>query len=902
LELSRGCSLSSDNSSIKRTQATGDEVRELFLRFFEGKGHKVISSSPLIPYGDPSLLLTTAGMVQFKPYFLGEATPPNPRLASCQKCFRTTDIDSVGGAKHLTFFEMLGNFSVGDYFKAEAIEWAWEFLTCRICLPPQRLWVTIFPEDDESHKRWQEMGLPAERIKPSQENFWGPAGDWGPCGPCSEIHYDFGEEFGCGKYDCGPDCNCPRFLEIWNLVFTQYNQDKEGKRIRLPRPNIDTGMGLERTVAVMQGKLSVFDTDLFTPIIGQVSQLAGLTYGQDEVADRAIRIIAEHSRGITFLIADRVIPSNEGRGYILRRVLRRALLFGRRLELEQPFLVQVAESVIATMGHVYPELIASRDFILKVINLEEERFGQTLNAGLNWLGRMMEQAKVKGGKISGEEVFLLYDTYGFPKELAIEVASEEGLAVDLEGFEQQMEQQRERARAAQRFGSKERWTTHTFASLAVLPTDFVGYEQTSCQGKIVALVVEGYLQEEALAGQQVEVLLDRTPFYAEKGGQVADRGKIRGKHGVIVVAEAVWASPSFIVHQGEVSEGKIHFGEEVTAQVDNEQRLDIARNHTATHLLQAALRKVLGEHVYQAGSLVTPERLRFDFTHLGPIPKSQLIHIQHLVNEKVRQNLAVTTTTTTTYTEAVAKGALAIFGEKYGEVVRVVEIGDPPFSIELCGGTHLSSTGEIGLFHIISEGSIGAGERRIEATTGRGAEALLEQHLAVLDRVAQKLEASPQEVPGRVEALVVELDKEHKQVLVLERKLASKEAESLLSEARVIDGVNILSARTLATSVETMREIGDQLKERLGSGVIVLGSILSDKPHFVAMVTPDLVARGFHAAEIARQVAKATGGGGGGRPELGQGSGRDKAKLDEVLAQVYHLCPTFSRNAKSTKS
>jgi len=873
---------------VSMVPVTGDEIRKAFLRFFEGKGHTVLSSSPLIPQGDPTMLLTTAGMVQIKPYFLGLATPPNPRLASCQKCFRTTDIESVGDTKHLTFFEMLGNFSVGDYFKREAINWAWEFVTQWLKLPPERLWITIFLDDEEAFKYWQEVGVPAERIVRfgEKDNFWGPAGDSGPCGPCSEIIYDFGEEFGCGKPECGPGCDCPRFSEVWNLVFTQYNQDKEGRRTPLPKPNIDTGMGLERIAAVMQGKVSVYETDLFTPIVARVAELTGKQYGQEETVGRAIRIVAEHARGIPFLIADGVIPSNEGRGYVLRRILRRASLFGRKLGLEKPFLAEVATTVIIEMGHLYPELVSSQDFIFEVINLEEERFGQTLDTGLDWLDRIME----KGERIiSGKDIFMLYDTYGFPEELTAEIAAERGLSVDLEGFEKEMERQRGRARAAVKLTGKVTGKACLKARLTIIPrsTKFVGYKSLKHDSTIAVLLRDSESVEKGQVGsvsegQDVGVILRQTPFYGEMGGQVGDTGEIRSNKGKVAVLNTIRLG-EHIVHQGRVTEGSLSVNDSVEAEVDVPRRLDIARNHTATHLLQAALRAVLGGHVRQSGSLVAPERLRFDFTHLGSISKEQLAEIQHIVNEKIRQNLPVATETMA-YTEAVSQGAIALFEEKYGEKVRVLKIGDPPFSMEVCGGTHVKSTGEIGLFYITTEGSIGGGMRRIEAVTGRGAERFLEQRLSTLETMAQELQTSPEEAQGKLSATLVELDKERKRALALERKLATKEAEDL--PVKTIEGIKLVSGKVSVESPEAMRAMGDRLKERLGSGVIVLGAIYNGRPNFMAMVTPDLVAKGFHAGEMVKQIAMATGGGGGGRAELGQGSGKDVTKLDEALKQA----------------
>jgi len=881
---------------VSRVPVTGDEIRRAFLRFFEGKGHTVLPSSPLIPQGDPTMLLTTAGMVQIKPYFLGLATPPSPRLASCQKCFRTTDIESVGDTKHLTFFEMLGNFSVGDYFKKEAIDWAWDFVTQWLKLPPERLWITIFLDDEEAFKCWQEVGVSTERITRlgEEDNFWGPAGDSGPCGPCSEILYDFGEKFGCDKPDCGPGCDCGRFSEIWNLVFTQYNQDKEGRRTPLPKPNIDTGMGLERTAAVMQGKISVYETDLFAPVVARVCGLAGKQYGQvdktlrDEAADRAISIVAEHARGITFLIADGVVPDNEGRGYVLRRILRRASLFGRKLGIKR-FLEDVATEVIQNMQPVYPELGQNYVHICRVIDEEEKSFHETLDFSLNLFDGLLEERKNETEKtISGQIAFPFYDTYGLPREILAEVAEQGGFTVDWEGFEKEMEQQRERARAARKskLGEIAEAPSYTQGRGNLPEIEFVGYDSQELKHRsdVLLLTLKGTWKTRLFEGDEGEVVLRETPFYGEMGGQVGDMGEILGQAGRFIVEDTIRPWPELIIHRGKVVEGYISLSDAVEAKVDEKRRLDIARNHTATHLLQAALRAVLGERVRQSGSLVAPERLRFDFTHLGSINKEQLAKIQHLVNEKIRENLTVKIIEDMAYTEAVSMGAIALFEEKYGETVRVLKIGDPPFSMEVCGGTHVKSTGEIGFFHITTEASIGSGMRRIEAVTGRGAEKLLEQRLSTLEALAQELETSPEKAQSKLSATLAELDKERKRAISLERKLASREAEDL--QVRTTKGIKFVSQKVSVTSSEAMREIGDRLRGKLVSGVVVLGAIYNDRPNFMAMVTPDLVAKGFHAGEIVKQIATATGGGGGGTAELGQGSGKYSTKLDKALKET----------------
>ncbi len=865
---------------------TSDELRTAYLKFFEEKGHKIVPGSSLIPKGDPTLLLTSAGMVQFKSYFLGEEVPPNPRLVTCQKCFRTTDIEEVGNHKHLTFFEMLGNFSVGDYFKKEAIAWAWEFATQWLKLSPERLWATIYLDDDESFGYWRETGVPEQKILRfgEEDNFWGPAGDSGPCGPCSEIHYDLGEEVGCGKPSCAPNCECGRFSEIWNLVFTQYNQDEEGRRTPLPKPNIDTGMGLERTAAVLAGKTSIYETELFIPLLDNISEYIGKKYGSDDDSDRAMRIVVEHGRGITFLIADGVMPSNEGRGYVLRRLLRRAALFGRRLGLDRPFLAETAKTTIEQMGHIYPEISQRQDFILKVIELEESRFEETLSTGLEVMeGIMAGRETIRAGEISGVDAFRLYDTYGFPVELTNEIARGRGISVDLEGFNQEMEKQRARARKAELVASGK---GTVFKGAGVVrsyeTTPFVGYHSLKHRSVIIDLLVDGVFAESISQGQTANLVLETTPFYGEMGGQAGDIGQIRSQSGKFSVTNTIRVPPDIIVHQGRVTKGSFTMGDEVEAEVDGERRLDIARNHTATHLLQFALRQVLGEHVQQRGSLVAPDQFRFDFSHLVAMMPEEIEKVQHIVNEKIRQNLPVYDEEIP-YKEAIAEGAIALFDEKYGDVVRVLKIGKPPFSTELCGGTHVSSTGEIGYFHIISESSIGAGLRRIEAVTGRGAEASIEQRLSSLDKIAQSLDAKPDDVLDKAHNLSTELKNERRQRLALESELARIRAESLLGQAGVVKGITVLVARVPSSRLEILREMSDLIRDKLKSAVVILGTIYEDRPVFLAAVTSDLVARGYNAGEIVKQVARVTGGSGGGKPSLAQAGGKYKDKLDEAL-------------------
>ena len=870
---------------------TSDEIRAVFLRFFEEKGHTTIPSASLIPRGDPTLLLTSAGMVQFKPYYLGEAVPPNPRLVSCQKCFRVTDVESVGDPSHLTFFEMLGNFSIGDYFKKETIDWSWEFVTQRLALPPQRLWITIFLDDDESFHYWRELDIPEKKIWRfgEEDNFWGPAGDSGPCGPCSEIHYDFGEEFGCGKPSCGPNCQCGRFSEIWNLVFTQYDQDKEGRRTLLPKPNIDTGLGLERTAVIMQGKSSIYETDLFVPLMERISELAGKKYGTNDDIDNAMRIIAEHGRGVTFLIGDGVMPSKEGRGYVLRRLLRRAALFSRRLGVDKPFLTETAKTTIQIMGHIYPEIVQRKDFIVKVIENEEARFSDTLNTGLELIESIIAERKTgRVREVSGKEAFRLYDTYGFPVELTREIAGRSGFSVDLDGFEKEMETQRERARAAQKFAGALEGAGGLEVQLDIQETSFIGYHDLEHKSVIVGLLVDKKPAQTVEGGQEASLILETTPFYGEMGGQVGDTGEIHSPSGCFSVTDTVRVPPDITVHRGCVAEGSLAVGDEVEAKVDKERRLDIARNHTATHLLHLALRQVLGKHVEQRGSLVAPDRLRFDFSHLTAMTPEERQEVNHIVNEQIRQNLKVYSEETP-YKKAIEAGAIALFGEKYGDMVRVLKIGKPAVSVELCGGTHVTSTGEIGVLHITGESSIGAGLRRIEAVTGRGAEAFIDRQFASLAEIAQALGTSPDDVQGKVSGLVTELGEERRRALTLERALSKIIADSLLTKAEVVNGVTVLAARVPSSRLEALRDMCDLLRAKLKSGVIVLGTVYENKPSFLAAVTPDLVARGYDAGEIVKQVAKVTGGSGGGKARLAQAGGKYKDKLDEALRLVRSL-------------
>ena len=897
----------------KREELNSDELRRTFLSFYESKGHLVIPSSSLIPIGDPTLLLTSAGVVQVKPFFTGEAKAPAPRLASCQKCFRTTDIDSVGDADHLTFFEMLGNFSVADYFKKEAIEWAWELVTERLKLPPEKLWVSVFLSDDESYELWQALGVPEERLVryDESENWWGPPGDSGPCGPCTEIYYDFGEELSCGKPDCGPACDCNRFTEFYNLVLTEYYQDTEGNRTPLPSGNIDTGMGLERTAAIMQGVTNVYETDGFQAIMGKVSEVTGRTYGSDKETDAAMRVLAEHARGTTFLISDGVVPANEGRGYVLRRILRRAVTFARKLGVREPVLVTIAETVIEKMREAYPDLERNREFILNVIEQEEARFHDTLDAGLIEvekltfnIGRLdinLRKVEVIPPKpieeesqtseelvIKGRDVFRLYDTYGFPPELTEEVAAERGFGVDLEEFEREMEAQRERGRAAQSFRKDK--MSEAYAAVGLGATRFTGYETLVGESVVVGLLREGVSVQRVGGGEELELVTMETPFYAEGGGQVGDRGEIKGSAGRFIVEDTQSTMLGFYVHRGKVVDGEMVVGDPVTMEVDIRHRRDATRNHTGTHLLHAALREVLGQHVRQAGSLVAPNRLRFDFTHPVGLGQADLNDIRKLVNDKIQSDLLVSNDQAP-YPEAINRGALAFFGDKYPDVVRLVSMGegDDKFSFEVCGGTHVDRTGEVWMLQITDEGSIGSGLRRMEAVTGRAARNLLVHHFDLVEELTDQLKSDPDYLGVMIKSLMEERDDERRRADRLERNAARREAEGLLGRVQDVDGARVVAARVDAPNVETMREMGDYLKAKLGSVFVVLASVINDRPMFVAMATSDLTAKGLHAGNIVKQVAKVAGGGGGGSPEMAQAGGKDKSKVSAALEEVARL-------------
>ncbi len=867
-----------------------NQIRSAYLQYFEEKGHLVIPSSSLVPYKDPTLLFTSAGMVQIEPYYRGTETPPSPRLASCQKCFRTSDVESVGDTKHLTFFEMLGNFSVGDYFKNEAIAWAWEFVIQRLKLPEERIWITVYTDDDEAYDIWhKKIGVPAARIMRfgEKDNFWGPAGATGPCGPCSELHYDFGPGAGCGKADCNPACGCSRFVEIWNLVFTQFNQDANKIRTPLPRPNIDTGMGLERLTTVMQGKSSVYETDIFKPLLDQLAVISGRQYGQNEETDNCMRVIVEHSRAIAFVMADGVMPANDGRGYVLRRLLRRAALFGKRLGMEQLFLKRTGAAAIDHMQEIYPELARGRDMILKVIELEETRFHETLNTGLNILDELISEASSQvRNQIPGNQAFKLYDTYGFPVELTREIVARAGLSVDMDGFEKEMEKQKERARASQKFDVSKS-SGKIELRTALTETRFIGYQHLENPAKIVDILIDGQSVDAVSSGQEAGIILDVTPFYAEMGGQVGDSGVLQNSGGQFKVTSTFHLG-DHIVHQGRMESGQLICHSEIAAAVDQSRRSAIAANHSATHLLQYALRQVLGTHVQQRGSQVGPDGFRFDFSHLSAMTTGEIIKVQQIVNSKIRENLVVKAEQMA-YKQAVGEGATALFDEKYSDVVRVIKVGLPVISAELCGGTHVSATGQIGFFQIVAESSIGSGLRRIEALTGRGAESYIENNFNILAQLAQSCGTSIPGLPEKVAAVLAELDEERKKWSNLEKDLSRKNAADLSNQAEVIHGVKVLAARVEGVKIDSLREMADILKNKLGSCIIVLGSVYEDRPSFVTMVTPDLVQKGYSAGDIVKKVAQVTGGGGGGKPGMAQAGGKDKSKIDEAIQLVKTL-------------
>ena len=863
---------------------TGDEIREAYLKFFEAKGHLRMPSSSLVPKDDPTVLLTTAGMQQMIPYMLGRQPAPRPRLTSCQKCFRTTDIESVGNPRNLTFFEMLGNFSIGDYFKKDAIGFAWEFSLDWLKLPKEKIYITVHPTDDEAKRHWLDIGVPEERISYLEENFWGPPGDSGPCGPDSELFIDRGIEYGCGKPDCAPGCDCDRFLEYWNLVFMQYYQATDGSRSPLPRTNIDTGLGLERMAAIKQDKRTVYETDVFLPILRMAERLTHHQYGLDEKTDFALRVIADHGRAVTFLAGDGVLPSNEGRGYILRRILRRAVRYGRLLGVDGPFLGGVVDAVVEHMHGAYPELSERHQFIRRVISQEEDRFSRTLQAGLGLLDRWIAEAKEGGlDTLPGDLLFRLYDTYGFPRELSAEIAGDAGLDVDEAGFKTAMQRQRELSRSRATFGGERHIEMRGDAGSEIEASRFIGYEVTESDAQIAALLVAGQWQPRVDQGMDAMVVLDRTPFYAESGGQVGDTGTITTESGRFEVHDTQHDDAGRILHIGTVTDGFLEVSDSAMAMIDVERRLDIVRHHTVTHLLHKALRDRLGTHVTQAGSLVSPEVARFDFTHDAALTADDVRAVEAEINNRILANIPVEITYRG-LEEARAAGAMALFSEKYGQTVRTVKIGD--YSMELCGGTHAPNTGLLGVAQIVSESSVAAGVRRIEVVAGRPALRSIRTVTDDLTTIAAELGTVPELAAERVAASLEELAATRKDVARLRSRLARVEAESLLATAVEMDGARVLSSAVEAPSMDAMREMVDWLRPRLEPGVIVLGAVINERPNFVASVSKSLISPKFDAVKLVKQVASQTGGGGGGRPEMAQAGGKDARRMRSALESV----------------
>jgi alanyl-tRNA synthetase len=862
------------------------DIRAKFLDFFQSKDHLVLPSFPLIPQNDPTLLLIGAGMAPLKPYFTGEKTPPHPRVATCQKCVRTPDIERVGRtARHGTFFEMLGNFSFGDYFKEEAIEWAWELVTTVYNLPEDRLYASIYLDDNEAFEIWhKKIGLSPDRIfrLGKEDNFW-EIGQ-GPCGPCSEIYFDLGPEHGCGRPDCAVGCDCDRFMEVWNLVFTQFNCTAECEYVPLAQRNIDTGAGLERLAVVLQGVNNFFEIDTMRPLLEHFSQITDIPYGHSETEDVSLRIITEHLRGISFMVGDGILPGNEGRGYVLRRLLRRAVRHGKLLGVNEPFLHSAVDLVVREYGDFYPELTKGREYIQQVVKQEEERFYETLEQGMKILTDLMNQLGTNG-TLAGADAFKLYDTYGFPIDLTKEILAEHNLRLDEAGFQEALEAQRERARSARGqhgFGGE----MNAYHHLRGLESEFVGYEKLAAESEVLAILKGGQPVSRAAEGDEVEVVLAHTPFYGERGGQVGDSGLLTSPQVTIEVKDTILAPDGQVVHQGLVTSGQLQTGDKVRAIVRDDKRGAICRNHTATHLLHQALREVLGSHVQQAGSLVAQDRLRFDFSHLSALTPEQLAAVETRVNEKIWQDLPVDVTLTS-LDAAREMGATALFEGKYDEQVRVVSIAD--YSMELCGGTHVTSVGQIGLFKIISEAGIGAGLRRIEAVTGAAAYHWFNQRNQLLEQAAGQLKSAVEQVPDKIRGLQTELKDLQRENQRLQLKLAGMEVDGLLANISRESGVPVLSARVSAGNMETLREMADRLKNKLDSGIIVLGATAEGKVLLVSAVTPDLVKQGYHAGKLIGAVAKLTGGGGGGRPDMAQAGGKDPSQLDFALTKVNEL-------------
>ncbi|EJQ98322.1 MULTISPECIES: alanine--tRNA ligase [Bacillus] len=878
-------------------QLTGAQIRQMFLDFFQEKGHAVEPSASLVPHEDPSLLWINSGVATLKKYFDGRVIPQNPRITNAQKSIRTNDIENVGKtARHHTFFEMLGNFSIGDYFKEEAITWAWEFLTSDkwIGFDKELLSVTIHPEDEEAFTIWNEkMGVPKERIIRLEENFW-DIGE-GPSGPNTEIFYDRGEAYGNDFSDpeLYPGGENERYLEVWNLVFSQFNHNPDGSYTPLPKKNIDTGMGLERMTSIVQDVPTNFDTDLFMPMIGATESISGEKYRKGDLEkDMAFKVIADHIRTVTFAVGDGALPSNEGRGYVLRRLLRRAVRYSKKLNINRPFMFELVPVVGEVMKDFYPEVLEKKDFIAKVVKNEEERFHETLHDGESILAEVIAKAKEeKITVISGVDAFRLYDTYGFPIELTEEYAEEAGMTVDQAGFENEMEKQRERARAARQDVDSMQVQGGVLGEVKVA-SEFVGYGTVATESNVVALVKNGEYTDSLQAGEEGQLMLDVTPFYAESGGQIADRGYLLADGVKVLVKDVQKAPNGQNLHKVVVEEGTLTKEAAVKALIDTKNRSSVVKNHTATHLLHQALKDVLGTHVNQAGSLVTSERLRFDFSHFGQVQADELEKIERIVNEKIWQSIDVAISQKA-IEEAKEMGAMALFGEKYGDVVRVVQVGD--YSLELCGGCHVDNTASIGIFKIVAESGIGAGTRRIEAVTGKSAYELMNDQVGLLKEAAGKMKTNPKDILTRVDGLFAEVKQLQKENESLAAKLSNIEAGNLTDSVMTVDGVNVLAAKVNVADMNNLRTMMDDLKNKLESAVVVLVSVNDDKVNILAGVTKDLISQGYHAGKLVKEVASRCGGGGGGRPDMAQAGGKNPAQVEEALAFVQEYVKSVSK-------
>ncbi|MGM2816644.1 alanine--tRNA ligase [Bacillus cereus group sp. Bce001] len=878
-------------------QLTGAQIRQMFLDFFQEKGHAVEPSASLVPHEDPSLLWINSGVATLKKYFDGRVIPQNPRITNAQKSIRTNDIENVGKtARHHTFFEMLGNFSIGDYFKEEAITWAWEFLTSDkwIGFDKELLSVTIHPEDEEAFTIWNEkMGVPKERIIRLEENFW-DIGE-GPSGPNTEIFYDRGEAYGNDFSDpeLYPGGENERYLEVWNLVFSQFNHNPDGSYTPLPKKNIDTGMGLERMTSIVQDVPTNFDTDLFMPMIGATETISGEKYRNGDLEkDMAFKVIADHIRTVTFAVGDGALPSNEGRGYVLRRLLRRAVRYSKKLNINRPFMFELVPVVGEVMKDFYPEVLEKKDFIAKVVKNEEERFHETLHDGEAILAEVIAKAKEeKTTVISGVDAFRLYDTYGFPIELTEEYAEEAGMTVDHEGFENEMEKQRERARAARQDVDSMQVQGGVLGEVKVA-SEFVGYGTVATESNVVALVKNGEYTDSLQVGEEGQLMLDVTPFYAESGGQIADRGYLLADGVKVLVKDVQKAPNGQNLHKVIVEEGTLTKDAAVKAIIDTKNRSSVVKNHTATHLLHQALKDVLGTHVNQAGSLVTSERLRFDFSHFGQVQADELEKIERIVNEKIWESIDVEISQKA-IEEAKEMGAMALFGEKYGDVVRVVQVGD--YSLELCGGCHVDNTASIGIFKIVAESGIGAGTRRIEAVTGKSAYELMNDQVGLLKEAAGKMKTNPKDILTRVDGLFAEVKQLQKENESLAAKLSNIEAGNLTDSVMTVDGVNVLAAKVNVADMNNLRTMMDDLKNKLESAVVVLASVNDDKVNILAGVTKDLISQGYHAGKLVKEVASRCGGGGGGRPDMAQAGGKNPAQVEEALAFVQEYVKSVSK-------